>query len=83
VQQDNGSDKEWLAVGPDPATKSRDNVYVTWTSFQSEACELRFGRSTDGGAAWTAKTIFVPTADPNPTHPQNCLQFSNPVAHDA
>jgi hypothetical protein len=80
VQQDDGSDKEWLAVGPDPATKSRDNVYVTWTSFQTTGtCELRFGRSKDGGATWTAKTIFVPTADPDPTHPQNCLQFSNPV----
>jgi hypothetical protein len=79
VQQDNHSDKEWLAVGPDPATKSRDNFYVTWTSFQSAACELRFGRSTDSAATWTAKTILVPTADPDPTHPQNCVQFSNPV----
>ena len=79
VQQDDASDKEWLAVGPDPVNKNRDNVYVTWTSFQPKACELRFGRSTDGGATWTAKTIFVPTADSNPTHPQNCLQFSNIV----
>jgi len=79
VQVDDGSDKEWLAVGPDPKVKSRDNVYVTWTSFQSATCELRFGRSIDGGASFTAKTIFVPAADPNPTHPQNCLQFSNPV----
>jgi hypothetical protein len=79
VQQDDDSDKEWLAVGRDPAHGDRDNVYVTWTSFQNTACELRFGRSTDGGATWTAKTIFVPTSDPNPTHPQNCLQFSNPV----
>ena len=79
VQQDDASDKEWLAVGPGPANRHRDNVYVTWTSFQTAACELRFGRSTDGGATWTAKTIFVPTSDPNPAHPQNCLQFSNPV----
>ena len=79
VQEDNASDKEWLAVGPDPVVKSRDNVYVTWTSFQTAACELRFGRSIDGGATFTAKTIYVPTADPNPTHPQNCLTFSNPV----
>jgi hypothetical protein len=79
VQQDDGSDKEWIAVGPDPSSKNRDNVYVTWTSFQQTACQLRFGRSTDGGATFTAKTILVPTADPNPTHPQNCLQFSNPV----
>src|SRR5262245_40166586 len=79
VQVDDSSDKEWLAVGPDPGVKSRDNVYVTWTSFQPGACQLRFGRSVDGGASFSAKTIFVPTADPNPTHPQNCLQFSNPV----
>ena len=79
VQVDDGSDKEWLAVGPDPKNKNRDNVYVTWTSFQPSACELRFGRSTDGGATWTAKTIFIPTSDPNPVNPQNCLTFSNPV----
>jgi hypothetical protein len=80
VQIDDLSDKEWLAVGPDPVHKSRDNVYVTWTSFQQAACELRFGRSTDGGATWIAKTIYTPTADPNhPANPQNCLTFSNPV----
>jgi hypothetical protein len=80
VQEDDGSDKEWLAVGPDPVVKSRDNVYVTWTSFQNDgSCQLRFGRSTDGGATFTAKTIYAPTADPDPTHPQNCLTFSNPT----
>jgi hypothetical protein len=80
VQVDDGSDKEWLAVGPDPGDKSRDNVYVTWTSFQTNgSCQLRFGRSIDGGASWTARTIYAPTADPNPANPQNCLQFSNPV----
>jgi len=80
VQQDDGSDKEWLAVGPDPVTKSRDNVYVTWTSFQSDgSCQLRFGSSIDGGATWTARTIYAPAADPDPTHPQNCLTFTNPV----
>lgn len=79
VQEDDASDKEWLAVGPDPVVKSRDNVYVTWTSFQNAACELRFGVSKDGGATFAARTIFVPTADPDPTKPQNCLSFSNPV----
>jgi hypothetical protein len=79
VQVDDGSDKEWLAVGPDPNVMNRDNVYVTWTSFHPAACELRFGRSVDGGASFTAKTIFVPTANPNPAFPQNCLTFSNPV----
>ncbi len=30
---DDGSDKSWIAVGPDPRHRHRDNVYVTWTSF--------------------------------------------------
>jgi hypothetical protein len=80
VQEDDGSDKEWIAVGTDPTKKSRDNVYVTWTSFQNDgSCQLRFGRSTDGGATFTATTIYAPSADPDPTHPQNCLTFTNPV----
>ena len=80
VQEDDGSDKDWLAVGPDPLDLTHDNVYVTWTSFQDDgSCQLRFGVSTNGGATFSAKTIFAPTSDPNPTHPQNCLQFSNPV----
>lgn len=79
VQQDDGADKEWLAVGPDPAAMNRDNVYVTWSSFQPNGIQLRFGRSTDGGVTFTAKTIYAPAADPNPTHPQNALTFTNPV----
>jgi hypothetical protein len=83
VQQDDGSDKEWLAVGPDPAHHNRDNVYVTWTSFQTDgSAQLRLGRSTDGGATWTTRTIFAPAADPDPTHPQNALQFSNPYVDE-
>src|SRR5205807_2895124 len=39
----------------------------------------RFGRSTDGGITWTAKTIFVPTGNANDAFPQNCLTFSNPT----
>jgi hypothetical protein len=85
VQQDNGGDKEWIAVGKDPSVPGRDNVYVTWTSFQPRTppatgtrSELRFGRSTDGGATWTAKTIFAPAADPDPTHPRDVLQNSTP-----
>jgi hypothetical protein len=78
VQQDDASDKEWLAVGRDPVIGSRDNVYVTWTSFQDTGTELRFGRSFDGGVTWEPKTIFTSVADPNPTHPQDSLQFSTP-----
>jgi hypothetical protein len=76
---DDGSDKEWLAVGPDPVEEGQENVYVTWTSFQKTGQELRLAKSTDGGMTWTSKTIFAPAADPDPTHPQNSLSFSNPV----
>lgn len=78
VQQDNGGDKEWIAVGKDPNVKNRDNVYVTWTSFQPGGSQLRFGRSIDGGQTWESKTIFAPGPDPNPLNPQNAIQFSNP-----
>jgi hypothetical protein len=77
VQQDNGGDKDWLAIGPNPADLTQDYIYVTWTSFQTSGAQLRLGRSIDGGATWTTKTIFAPAADPNDTHPQNALQFSN------
>jgi hypothetical protein len=78
VQQDNGSDKEWIAVGPDPNNPNNDVLYVTWTSFQPTGQQIRFGKSTDGGATWTTKTIFAPAPDANPTHPQNSLQFTTP-----
>jgi hypothetical protein len=79
VQVDDRSDKEWLAVGPDPTHKDLDNVYVTWSSFQPTGIQLRFGRSEDGGVTWISKTIYAPAADPNPAHPQNALTFTNPV----
>lgn len=79
VQQDDGGDKEWLAVGRDPVIGSRDNVYVTWTSFQSTGAQLRLGRSFDGGATFEAKTIYAPAANADPTMPQNSLQFSTPT----
>jgi hypothetical protein len=66
VAVDPGRDKEWMAVGPDPAIPSRDNVYVTWTSFDSSNTNatLVFSRSTDGGATWSpARTIFAYTDD--------------------
>jgi hypothetical protein len=76
---DDNSDKEWIAVGPDPFHRKQDNVYVTWSSFQSTGVELRFAKSTDGGVTWTSKTVYAPTADPDPTHPQNSVSFTNPV----
>jgi hypothetical protein len=78
VQLDDFADKPWIAVGPDPLEASRDNVYVTWTSLQPTGSQLRFGRSTDGGETWSARTIFAPPRDPNRANPQNALQFSNP-----
>jgi len=79
VQQDNGGDKEWLAVGRDPLIGNRDNVYVTWTSFQTTGAQLRFARSIDGGVTWETKTIFAPPTNANAELPQNSLQFSAPT----
>ncbi len=79
VQQDDGSDKEWIAVGPDPKQPGRDNVYVTWTSFQASGAQLRLGRSLDGGATWNDSIVYAPAPDPDPTHPQEFLQSTNPV----
>jgi hypothetical protein len=84
VQQDDNGDKPWLAVGPDPANQNRDNLYVTWTSFQPQrpplatSAELRFSRSIDSGVTWTTKTILSPASDPNPANHHARIQFSNP-----
>src|SRR5262249_17471059 len=84
VQVDNGGDKEWLAVGPNPADLTKDNEYVTWSSFQPmDGVQLRFGRSTDGGQTWTSKTIYAPGENPDPTFPTNAIQFSNPFVDPA
>jgi hypothetical protein len=79
ITHDDAADKDWLAIGPDPANKHRDNLYLTWTSFQATGAELRFARSFDGGATWTSKTIFAPGSNPDSTLPQNFLTFSVPT----
>jgi len=76
---DDGSDKSWIAVGPDPNNPGRDNVYVTWTSYSSTGSAVAFAVSTDGGQTFQSKIIFAPGPDPDPTHPQNFTQFTNPV----
>ncbi len=67
-----------LAIGPDPAQRRRDNVYLAWPSFDATitTAVLRFARSTDGGATFATKTVFAPPPDPdNPGNPQAQLQF--------
>jgi hypothetical protein len=78
VATDNGGDKDWIAVGPDPTNRRRDNVYVTWTSFNDAgtAAALVFARSTDGGATWTSKPIFAPAGD---AINSSFVSLSNPV----
>ncbi len=81
---DDGSDKEWLAVGPDPFIRDRDNQYVAWTSFQvvttnplTFRSELRFVRSIDGGKTWSPqKVLFAPT---DTGVMSAFIQFANPV----
>jgi hypothetical protein len=77
VATDDGSDKDWIAVGPDPQVPSRDNVYVTWTSFQNNgSTQLWFAKSTDGGATWTSRAIFAPS---NSGVMSNQLSLTTPV----
>jgi hypothetical protein len=64
VTVDPGSDKEWIAVGPDPLLPTRDNVYVAWSSSAAGTTSLAYSRSTDGGASWSpVQTLFYPTND--------------------
>jgi hypothetical protein len=60
-----GFDKDWIAIGPDPQTPSRDNVYVTWTNFvRTGGSQLWFSRSTDGGLTWSSpRVLFAPVDD--------------------
>src|SRR5262249_62135759 len=76
VAIDPGSDKEWIAAGPDPLHPLNDNVYVTWTSFKAASSQLMLGRSTDGGQTWTVNTVFAPADTGVQT---SFIQFSNPV----
>ncbi len=70
-------DRPWLATGPAPGARWRDNVYLSWVSFDDSvgSSVLRFARSTDGGHTFTTRTVFAPAPDPDPNHPQNTVQF--------
>ena len=76
VTIDPGSDKEWIAAGPDPRRPGHDNVYVTWTSFKANSSQLMLGRSTDAGQTWTTSTLFAPVDNGVES---SFIQFSNPV----
>jgi hypothetical protein len=78
VALDDGADKDWLAIGPDPNIRSRDNLYVTWTRLFTDRFggELWLSRSFDGGVTWSSKPIFQPVDDGVNS---NLIQWSNPV----
>ncbi len=75
---DNGADKDWLAVGRDPFNKKQDNVYLAWTSFQAASSQLRFTKSTDGGATWSPQKILFAPVDTGGVM-SAFIQFANPV----
>ncbi len=51
------NDKPWIAV--DNTRGPRDgNIYVCWTRFFADTSELRFSRSTDGGASYGNEQIL-------------------------
>jgi hypothetical protein len=63
IAQDVLSDKPWLAIGPDPAQPSRDDLYVTWTRLGDPGWQLLMSRSTDGGTTWsTPQVLYAPVA---------------------
>jgi hypothetical protein len=91
VALDPGRDKPWIAVGPDPNTPSRDNIYVTWDSDSSTGTTLAFSMSIDGGATWSpTRTLFAYTDDgvlsstvtmSNPTVDKSNGRLYVPFAH--
>jgi hypothetical protein len=79
VAVDDGSDKNWIGVGPDPSQPGRDNIYIAWTSYYSGGSAVAFAVSKDGGQSFQSRIIYAPGSDPDPTHPQNQIQFPSPV----
>jgi hypothetical protein len=81
---DDGSDKNWIAVGPDPEVPNRDNVYVTWTTFSSTGSAVSFAVSKDGGQTFQSTIgLFAPGPNHDNRMPQNFIQFTNPVVDPA
>jgi hypothetical protein len=76
VVLDRGADKDWLAIGPDPNQRDRDNLYVTWTRSSGGGRQLMLSKSLDGGATWTTNVIYAPVTNGALS---NSVQFPNPV----
>jgi hypothetical protein len=73
-----GSDKDWLAVGPDPKVPTRDNLYVAWVNFADDGSgsSLMLSKSLDGGATWNTQTVYPPVDNGVLS---SFLQYPNPV----
>ncbi|MEM4374593.1 MAG: sialidase family protein, partial [Nitrososphaerota archaeon] len=68
-------DKPWMAVGPDPVDRSRDNIYITYTEFRLTypyldfypfvgepvvEVSIKLVRSSDGGRTWSRPIAVSP-----------------------
>jgi hypothetical protein len=49
-----GRDKQWIAVDANPGSPFKGNVYIAWSDIGAGANQIKFMRSTDGGATWSA-----------------------------
>ncbi len=48
------NDKELMSADAHPSSPKRDNVYITWTKFNTAGhSPIYFSQSTDGGATWS------------------------------
>ena len=53
----NNDDKQWIAADANPVSPYRDNLYLVWTDL-SGGSSIRFSRSVDGGATWSAPQVL-------------------------
>jgi hypothetical protein len=78
------SDKELMTADSHSSSPKRDNVYMTWTLFNSEGhSPINFSQSTDGGATWSTRAEISGSNASICTVPEvgpcNDDQGSNPV----
>lgn len=54
-------DKDYMAIGRDPAVPTRDNIYVTYTNFTGTYnSRIEVARSTNGGKSWSSSLPVSP-----------------------